>query len=737
MKKVLIIAAVVVAIIAMVAVRIISGRSYDSETASAKANLLGISVRDVNESERASLEMDTGVVIAAVHANSPAERYGLRPNDIILAINDESPKTERDYQEILDKALINKSIMFSIRRGSDEIKIRFSTEYAPSYNNLGNAYAKDNRYDHAIDAYKQAISIDPKFAAAYYNLGGVYAKQKKYELAEENYKKAIAHRENFQEAYQKLIDLYNQQDKHQDAVKVYKQMLPSAPADTITSGLQTVEVIRAAQGEIKNQMKTSGTIEPQARVAVFPKAAGVIQQMNVDEGDVVKKDQVLAVVEHEELELQLKQTEAVLTAAQSGYDQTKQLAKTRTMSQVAQARAGSEAAEAALQQVRDLAEARSEMQIEQAEAALDALKANLEKIQRGAREEEREQIRATVTQAQAGLTSAQNNYDRMKKLFDLGAISKQTYEGVQTQLDVAEAQHEAAQQQWKMVEEGAREEDIKAMEAQVKQAEAGFRLARKQAENQTWKKDITMAEAQAEQARAALEAAKSLIEAKSWEAEITAAETQLTQAKVMRDLARKRLEDTNIKAPIKGVISLRHLDQGGMVNPAAPVFEIVDMDTVHAYVDVIESDLGALHTGDAAWVHVNALNEPVKGRISSISPTVDEVSRTAKIEVTVKNAGYLLKPGMFAQVFIPTDVHSAALVLPRSAVMEDESSDNKYVFIINSGKSRKIPVEYGLTEGSMVEIVSGLEPGAMVVLSGQQNLKDGDFVQIVNVIEKL
>ena len=46
-------------------------------------------------------------------------------------------------------------------------------------------------------------------------------------------------------------------------------------------------------------------------------------------------------------------------------------------------------------------------------------------------------------------------------------------------------------------------------------------------------------------------------------------------------------------------------------------------------------------------------------------------------------------------------------------------------------------MEYGLTEGSMVEIASGLEPGAMVVLSGQQNLKDGDFVQIVNVIEKL
>jgi RND family efflux transporter MFP subunit len=676
-------------------------------------------------------------MVNAVNANSPAERQGLRSNDVILAINDESLEKECDYQEALDKALMQKSMTFTIKRGSEEIKVRFNTEYASSYNKLGSAYVREKRYGEAIESYKMAIDIDPDFAEAYYNLGSVYEKQKDYDTALEYYKKALSRRKDFREAQHKLTEIYSKQGKYEEAVKTYKEILPSAPSDTITSDLQVVEVIRAVQGEIRNQLKTSGTIEPRAQITIFPKVAGVIQETKVDQGDTVRKDQVLAVVEHEELELQIQQAEAAFAAAKSAYDQALQLAQVRTMSQVAQARAGLEVAEAALQQVRDLAETRTETQIQQAKSALDALTANLEKIRSGAREEEREQILATLAQAEAGLTNAQNNYERMQKLFEQRAISKQTYEGSETQLEVAKAQHRVAKQQWKLIEEGAREEDIRALEAQVKQAEAVFRLAQMQADKQTWQKDIAMAEAQAKQARAALDSAETLVKAKSWEAEITAAETQLTQARVMRDLARKRLSDAYIKAPIKGVVSIRHMDKGSMANPAAPMFDLVDMDIVHANVDIIESDLSKIQLKNDAWIHLSALDEPVKGRVTSISPIVDEVSRTAQLEVTVDNKDHLLKPGMFAQVFIPMDVRPSAVLLPRSVVIEDETNGEKYVFVVNSGKSKRIPVEYGLTEGNLVEIVKGLDVGDTVVFSGQQNLKDGDFVQVVNVIEEL
>ena len=751
MKKVLIVTVIVV-IAALLGIRVIVGRQEVSEASVAKASLLGISVQDNTDvgSPTARKKTDKGVLIAAVHANSLAEQQGLQPGDVILAINDESVGNQRDYQQILDKALVRKSINFRIRRDSEEIRVRLTMEYAAAYSNLGNAYVKDKHYGQAIEAYQEALTIDPEFAEAYYNLGSVYAQQKKYDLAVEHYKKAIDYRKDFREAYHKLAEVYNQQGKQENAIQTYKEILQSSPSDTVASKLQPVEVIHAARGEIKDQLKFSGTVEPRARVTVFPKAAGVVEQMRVDQGDMVQKDQILAVVEHDELELQVQQAEAAVVAAQAGYDQAVQLAKTLTMSQVTQARAGLAAAEAALQQVRDLAQTRTETQNQQAKAALDALKANLEKIRHGARKEEREQIKATVAQAEANLANTQSNYERMRMLFDEGAVSGQTYEGAEMQLEVAKAQSQAAREQWNMVEDGAREEDIQAMEAQVKQAEAAFKLAQRQVEKQTWQKDIAMAEAQAEQARAAMESAEILIKAISWEAEITAAKTQLIQAGVMRDLARKQLANAYIKSPIQGIVSVRHLDEGSMVSPAAPLFELVDMDEVHADVDVMESDLSKIHLGDVAWIRVSALETPIKSRVTAISPTVDEMSRTARVEITVENpvnarkrgsgeaaesgmTEYLLKPGMFAQVFIPTDVRPTAVLLPRSAVIEDEANSEKYVFVVDSGKSRKTPVEYGLTEGDLVEIAKGVDAGTPVVIAGQQNLNDGDFIQIVKV----
>jgi hypothetical protein len=65
--------------------------------------------------------------------------------------------------------------------------------------------------------------------------------------------------------------------------------------------------------------------------------------------------------------------------------------------------------------------------------------------------------------------------------------------------------------------------------------------------------------------------------------------------------------------------------------------------------------------------------------------------------------------------------------------MEDEANSERYVFVADSGRSRRIPVEYGLTEGNLVEIVKGVDAGTPVIITGQQNLNDGDFVQVVKV----
>ena len=501
----------------------------------------------------------------------------------------------------------------------------------------------------------------------------------------------------------------------------------------IAATIKAVEVMKVPRGEIRSELQLSGTIEADSRVTVFPEVPGKIIQMDVDEGARVTKGQTLAVIEHAELALQVRQAEAALRAAKTALDQAQKLAEIRVQSQIDQAQAQLASATVSLQQVEDLSKTRTTSQVEQAKAGLESLKANLEKIKRGARDEDLRQAQAALDGANAGLTNARSNYERMKQLFENSAISKQSFEAAETQLDIAKSQYEVAREQRTLIQNGAREEDIRAMEAQVAQAEAALKLAYAQADTKTWEKDRALAQSQVAATQATLEAAEALAAAKSWEAEIIAAETAMEQAKVALSLAQERLGDATITAPIAGILSMRYLDLGGLAAPTAPIFEIVDMDTVKATVSVIEADLSKLDPDNqAAWIEVDALTQPVTGKISLISPILDQASRSAKVEITIDNAALHLKPGMFAKVRIPVEIHKNAILLPRSAIIEDIIKKTQTVFVVTDGRSQRRQIEMGLAEGSQVEITHGLSEGEQVVIAGQHTLKDGEEVTVVN-----
>ena len=491
-----------------------------------------------------------------------------------------------------------------------------------------------------------------------------------------------------------------------------------------------VEIAPVEVGDITQELSLVGDIEAQAQVLVFTKIPGKIQELNVEVGSLVRHGDVLALVEHKELQLGVKQTEAALKAAQAAFTQAQALSKIKIMSQVRQAQAGLSAAKAAFDQVNDISFTRTTTQIAQAEAGLEAIEASLKKIKEGAREEERKQVEATVEQARAGLNNAQINYERMEKLFEQGVISKQTLEGIETQYTVAKAQYEAATQQLKLINEGAREEDIQAVEAQVKQAEAALQMAKTMADTKSWEKDIALAKAQVEQAEAGVEAAVALEEAKSWEAEITGAEMAVEQAKVGLELALQRLSDATITAPISGIISQRTAELGGMAAPQAPLFEIVDMDVVKAKVSVIESELSKIKVGDEALISVEALPEPVKGKVNLISPTLDKMSRTATVEISIDNADYKLKPGMFARAKIIYSKHASTLLAPSSAVVYKDGKAFVYAVRGDVAKMADVKIGFTSTAEDKTEIVSGLSSGDKVIVSGHFGLKDGAKVKV-------
>ena len=496
--------------------------------------------------------------------------------------------------------------------------------------------------------------------------------------------------------------------------------------------LKPVEITKSKRGEIRLEHQLSGTIQAASQVSVYPKIAGRLITLNIDEGDRVEKDAPLGTVEYEELQLSVQQAEAVLESAETAYSQATQLAEVRVRSQVRQAEAQLRAVEVSLQQVIDLSKIRAVTQIEQAEAALESLVANLQKIKSGARAEDRRQAEAGLNQADANLANAQSNYERMTQLFENGAMSQQSLESAKTQLDIAMAQHKIATEQLQLIDNGARVEDIQAMEAQVEQAEASLRLAETQAETKTWEKDIELARSQVETARAGLTAAGALETAKSWEAEITSAKTARTQASVALKLAEKRLKDATIYAPISGIIAKRHLDLGGMAVPGAPLFEIVNIDTVIASVDVIETQLSQLTLNQEATIEIDGIDTPLSGSITFISPTLQAARRTASVEVSIENPVGKLKPGMFAKVRVPIKVHPAALLIPRVSLIENVNTKTQHIFVVEANVSRRRLIEIGLLQGGVVEVVSGLMEGESVVTAGQHSLKDGEEVRVVN-----
>jgi HlyD family secretion protein len=402
-------------------------------------------------------------------------------------------------------------------------------------------------------------------------------------------------------------------------------------------------------GDAGQRLLLVGDIEPQARVYVFPIVPGKVEQLNVEVGSAVQKGDVLVVIEHEELELGVRQARAILESAKASLEQAEALSKINVTSKAEQAQAGLSAARATYNQAKDLSLTQTTTQVAQADAVLEAARAALRKAKEGARKQERKQVEAALEQAKANLDNARSNYDRAKKLHEQGAISKQTYEGAETQFTVAEAQYKTAVQQLNLVQEGAREEDIEAAEAQVRQAEAALEMAKRMEDTKSWERDIALAEAQVKQAEALFKVASAAEKARTWEAEIRRAEMAVEQAKAGLDLAQKKLSDATITAPISGIISMKNTDLGGMATPQSPIFEIVDMDVVKAEVSIVESELYKIKVGYEALVSVDALQEPAKGKVTIISPTLDKITRTTTVEISIDNKDHRLRPGMFAR----------------------------------------------------------------------------------------
>ncbi|NQT81608.1 efflux RND transporter periplasmic adaptor subunit, partial [bacterium] len=208
------------------------------------------------------------------------------------------------------------------------------------------------------------------------------------------------------------------------------------------------------------------------------------------------------------------------------------------------------------------------------------------------------------------------------------------------------------------------------------------------------------------------------------------AKARVEQSQAGLNQAQIQLSECFISAPISGIISEKYLERGDMAMVTRPIFAIIDVDKVKVTADLSERYLGQVAKGAGASIKVDTFaGRSFRGTVTRISPTLNVINRTAKLEITVDNPNHDLKPGMFARVTLNVVKREGVPIVLEAVVLRDQSGE--YVFVVEEDIARRREVKLGLQEGPRVEILDGLQPGEVLIVSGQQKVAEGQRVQIL------
>jgi membrane fusion protein (multidrug efflux system) len=205
---------------------------------------------------------------------------------------------------------------------------------------------------------------------------------------------------------------------------------------------------------------------------------------------------------------------------------------------------------------------------------------------------------------------------------------------------------------------------------------------------------------------------------------------ELEALKAVYRLAQLEYDYTQIRAPIDGVVSERHIKLGNTITQNSPAFRVTALDPLIAYLHIPEREFRRLESGQAAELRLDAIpGRRFNARVQRVSPVVDPTTGTFKVTMEVPDPEGQLKPGMFGRFNIVWDSRSDVLLVPRVAIVDDDISDS--VFVIINGKVERRSVLTGYASGDRVEIVEGLEGDEEIVVVGQSGLRDGSRVEVV------
>ncbi len=355
-------------------------------------------------------------------------------------------------------------------------------------------------------------------------------------------------------------------------------------------------------------ISVSGNIEA-TTVDVAFKIPGKIDKLLVEEGDFVKEGQLVATLEHQDLLAQKAKAEATLESAQSRIP--------------------------ALVKNIEFQDKANSQEISQAQAAMDAVHSKLQELLHGSRPQEIQAAKAGVNQALSDMEKRKADMDRAKKLFQDNYISAQEWDSARTAYEMAVAAHQKAQENYALVVEGPRKEEIDTARAQLDQSQATLNLAKtRKLQVDVLRRELITAQAQVKEAASAIEVIQS------------------------------QIEYSNLYAPTAGVVLVKNTEAGEFIVPGGAVITLGDVAKPWLKAFINESDLGRVKLGQKASVSTDSYPGKVyPGKITFISSEAEftpknvqtakeRVKLVYRIKVGLANPHNELKPGMPAEAKI-------------------------------------------------------------------------------------
>lgn len=278
--------------------------------------------------------------------------------------------------------------------------------------------------------------------------------------------------------------------------------------------------------------------------------------------------------------------------------------------------------------------------------------------------------------AKAAFDAQQKIYDSRKELLKQGAIPRRDVDAAEVALAQARSQNEQAQRQLADLQRLGKEQLLKSAQGSKESAEGKYRGAAAQ------------------------------------------------------------LGYSLIKSPIDGVITDRPLYEGDLATANQPLLTVMNLSRLIAKAHIPQVEAAQLRVGNEAEIKVAGLDEPMKARVTLVSPALDPGSTTIEVWVEARKPDPALRPGMTVSISMTAKTANDAIVVPAGAVFRSEEAGD-YVLVAGSDeKAHQKKVQIGIRNGELTQVVRGINEGDPVITSGGYAVPDGTKIKIEKPDEK-